>query len=163
MSSITTTSKYIIEKLELVPHPEGGFYKETYRADAIVNNNSVSRNICTAILFLLENEDKSHFHRIKSDEIWFFHKGESIEIIMIINGKIKTILLGNNIEDGEMPQAIIPANTWFAASLKKGIGYGLVSCTVSPGFDFNDFEIAKKPNLTNKFPNLNNIIERFCL
>jgi predicted cupin superfamily sugar epimerase len=155
-------AKNIIDKLHLKPHPEGGYYSETYRsAESLINNEGNKRSVCTAIYYMLENDDKSNFHRIKSEELWFFHQGEPLEILVLENGGIKTILLGNNILNGEIPQAIVPANTWFAARIKNGKGYSLVSCTVAPGFDFADFELAKKEDLIKEYPNLQEVIEEF--
>ena len=154
--------KEIVERLGLQEHPEGGFYKETYRSNqTIETDKNVYRNISTAIYFLLENENKSLFHRIKSDELWFFHQGEALEIVFIKEGVLNTIILGNNLENGEMVQATIPANTWFASRVKNLNGYSLVSCTVAPGFDFADFELAKREDLINEFPNLKETIEKF--
>lgn len=154
---------YWIEKLQMTAHPEGGFYKETYRSDAQIETPSGLRNISTAIYFLLQNEQKSHFHRIKSDEQWFHHLGETLEISYIFNNQLHQIYLGNNPENGEVLQATIPANTWFASRLKSGSGFGLVSCTVAPGFDFNDFEMAEKADLLSHYPVLQDIIEEMCL
>jgi predicted cupin superfamily sugar epimerase len=154
--------KEIVERLGLQEHPEGGFYKETYRSNQnIETDKNVFRNISTAIYFLLENENISLFHRIKSDELWFFHQGEALEIVFIKEGVLNTIILGNNLENGEMVQATIPANTWFASRVKNLKGYSLVSCTVAPGFDFADFELAKREDLINEFPNLKETIEKF--
>jgi predicted cupin superfamily sugar epimerase len=154
--------KEIVERLGLQEHPEGGFYKETYRSNqTIETDKNVYRNISTAIYFLLENENKSLFHRIKSDELWFFHQGEALEIVFIKEGVLNTIILGNNLENGEVVQATIPANTWFASRVKNLKGYSLVSCTVAPGFDFADFELAKREDLINEFPNLKETIEKF--
>ena len=154
----------IIKKLKLIPHPEGGFYKETYKSDQnVTTNNGIHRNVCTAIYYLLENKDKSLFHRIKSDELWFFHQGNPIEIIFIQNNLISSIILGNDIEKGEFPQVRIPANTWFAAKIINDSGYSLVSCVVAPGFDFADFQLAKKEDLINDYPNLKKIINKFTL
>jgi predicted cupin superfamily sugar epimerase len=155
-------AKEIIQKLQLKPHPEGGYYSETYRsAEFLFNNKGEKRNITTAIYFLLENKDKSHFHRIQSDELWFFHQGEPLEIVMIQNEQIIPIILGNNIEKGEIPQARIPSNIWFASKIKTGMGYSLVSCTVSPGFDFLDFELAQRQELLQHYPHLKDAIEEF--
>lgn len=155
-------AKNIIEKLHLKPHPEGGFYSETYRsAETTLNSDGNKRSVCTAIYYLLENDDKSHFHRIKSDELWFFHQGEALEIVMLENGEAKTILLGNKIDNGEISQVIIPAITWFAAKIKSGKGYSLVSCTVAPGFDFADFELAKREDLMQQYHQLKEMIEEF--
>jgi predicted cupin superfamily sugar epimerase len=154
--------KDIIEVLQLQPHPEGGFYAETYRSSAFtLNQNGEKRNISTAIYFLLHDTNKSNFHRIQSDELWFFHQGEPIEIVTIQDGKSRSIILGNAIEKGELPQATIPANTWFGSKLKDGKGFALVSCTVAPGFNFLDFELAEYEKLANEFPNLKALIEEF--
>lgn len=148
-------SEQIIKSLKLLPHPEGGYYKEMYRAEQKINlDNGKSRNVSTAIFYLLENEDKSRFHRIASDELWFFHQGNPLEILSIQNGKLIKTVLGNNFEDGEVLQAVIPAHTWFASRVKNSKGYALVSCTVAPGFDFADFELADRDKLINEFPDL---------
>ena len=154
--------KEIVQKLGLLEHPEGGFYKETYRSTcSIETDKNTNRNISTAIYFLLENDNISLFHRIQSDELWFFHQGEPLEIVFIKDGNLNTIILGNSFENGEVPQATIPANTWFASSVMKQKGYSLVSCTVAPGFDFEDFELASRENLLQEFPNLKEIIQKF--
>ena len=154
----------IIRHLNMTPHPEGGYYKETYRSTSLtVNSEGNSRNQSTAIYFLLENQNKSHFHRIKSDELWFFHQGEPLEILSIENGILKRTILGNDFLAGHQAQAMIPANTWFGSRLQQGKRFGLVSCTVSPGFDFQDFEMAKKENLILEFPDLKEIIDEMTL
>ena len=155
-------SKTIVEKLELIAHPEGGFYKETYRSmQSVKTDRNQLRNMSTAIYFLLENDNKSLFHRIQSDELWFFHQGASLEIVYIQNGILQTITLGNSFADGEVLQAIIPANTWFAAAVKHFQGYALVSCTVAPGFDFADFELANRNELMQEFPDLKDTIQKY--
>jgi predicted cupin superfamily sugar epimerase len=158
------TAQYFIEKLQLNRHPEGGFYKETYRAkEEIENVDGNKRNLSTAIYFLLENDNKSHFHKIKSDELWFHHYGATLEILYIENQELKIIFLGNAIENGEVLQATIPANTWFASRMRNYENFGLVSCTVSPGFDFEDFEMAKKEALIKTYPNLKSVLQEMCL
>ena len=160
---MTQNANYWINKLQMTAHPEGGFYKETYRSAEEIETSFGKRNISTAIYFLLQDQQKSHFHKIKSDEQWFHHLGETLEISYIFNGKLHQIYLGNNPENGEVLQATIPANTWFASRLKSGKGFGLVSCTVAPGFDFRDFEMAKKADLLIQFPDLRLILEEMCL
>ncbi len=156
------TAKEIIQQLQLLPHPEGGWYRETYRsAETMTTKNGAKRNVCTAIYFLLEGKDKSHFHRIVSDETWFFHSGEALEILMIEGRELRSVLLGNNLSKGEMLHFTVPARTWFAASIKSGTGYSLVSCTVAPGFDFADFELAERAKLSNEFSELKNVIREF--
>ncbi len=155
-------AKHIITTLEMLPHPEGGYYKETYRStETCLNANNKQRNLGTAIYYLLENDDKSHFHRLSSDELWFFHQGQPLEIVCIADGKIETLLLSNDFVNGTRPQWLIPAHTWFAARVKNGKGFGLVSCTVSPGFDFADFEMAERNALIAEFPDLKDTIEIF--
>jgi len=157
-------AKHLIEKLQLLPHPEGGWYRETYRsAETITNKNGANRNVCTAIYFLLEENNKSHFHRIQSDETWFFHVGEPLEILMITDGQLQLITLGNDILNGEILQFVVPAQTWFAARIKTGSGYSLASCTVAPGFDFSDFELAERENLIKEFSELEEVIREFTL
>lgn len=142
------TARNIIESLAMLPHPEGGYYKETYRHPQVITlENGKKRNLTTTIYYLLEGGDRSHFHRLCSDETWFFHSGQCIELIMLQDGKMITQLVGNRISEGETPQLLIPANTWFGAQLLQDEGYGLVSCTVSPGFDLADFELATEKQL----------------
>ncbi|MBC7485805.1 MAG: cupin domain-containing protein [Cytophagaceae bacterium] len=154
-------AKNWIDQLHLFPHPEGGYYKETYRAkeDAAFEGFEGNRSISTAIYFLLEAKDKSHFHCIQSDELWFFHEGSSLEIFILREDKVEIITLGKNITKLEQLQAIIPAGVWFGARVKDQEGYALVSCTVAPGFDFRDFELGKKKELLKLFPKHAIIIE----
>ncbi len=156
--------QYYIKKLGLVAHPEGGFYTETYRGKQIVQNTEGNkRNISTAIYFLLSDNQKSHFHRIKSDELWFHHEGEALKISTIIGGKLEVIYLGKNLENGEVLQTTIPANCWFASQVKNRKGFALVSCTVAPGFDFADFKMANKAELQTEFLGYDDVFEELCL
>ncbi|TZF83060.1 cupin domain-containing protein [Pedobacter sp. BS3] len=157
------SAQTLIQQLQLQKHPEGGFYRETYRCSDTLTSSNKTRNVSTAIYYLLENADRSHFHRIQSDELWFFHQGATVEIIMLTDGQSTSILLGNNLEQGEVPQVIIPANTWFAARLKHANGYALVSCTVAPGFDFADFELAGKESLLQQYPHSKILIDDLTL
>ncbi|HPH81418.1 MAG TPA: cupin domain-containing protein [Flavobacteriales bacterium] len=155
-------SNKLIEQLNLLPHPEGGYYKETYRSKVdLVNDNQQIRQVSTSIYYLLEENDSSHFHRIQSDELWYFHQGAALEILYFEGQELKCIYLGNDIDSGEVPQAMIPANTWFASHLKNETGFALVSCSVAPGFSFEDFELAKRTALTSEFPTHKAIIEKF--
>ncbi|GAB2940934.1 hypothetical protein GCM10027048_01680 [Hymenobacter coalescens] len=152
----------IIQALQLLAHPEGGYYRETYRSPQRLSTaQGTSRNVSTGIYYLLENEDKSHFHRIQSDELWFFHQGQPLEIVLLQDGQAVSVVLGNDLLRGEVPQAVIPAGTWFGARLLGGVGYALVSCTVAPGFDFADFELATRAELTRQFPAQRELIETF--
>lgn len=155
--------KYWVEKLKLLAHPEGGFYKETYRSSIEIDSfkPNVKRNLSTAIYFLITKGNFSAFHKIKSDEMWHFYEGDSLMVHIIHpNGKYEWMKIGLDIENGEQPQGIVPANAWFASETNGD--YSLVGCTVAPGFDFADFELAKEIELSHSFPQHQKIIERLC-
>lgn len=158
--------EYWVKNLGLLPHPEGGYYKETYRSELEVNltdlgiDETGKRNLSTGIYFLLEKENFSAFHRIKSDELWHFYAGDPITIHMIDENGIYSVQdVGNDLEKGEVLQYLVPANTWFASELKPGRDYALVGCTVSFGFNFNDFEMADV-SLLNAYPEHSDILNR---
>ena len=160
------SKEYWIENLGLLPHPEGGYYKETYRSKLSVNLERLDskwkgeRSLCTGIYFLLERENFSAFHRIKSDELWHFYAGDPITIHMIDKkGNYSSQDVGSRIDKGEVLQYLVPANTWFASEVKEDRSFALVGCTVSFGFDFNDFEMADK-SLINKFPEHGKVLSR---
>jgi len=159
------TADSIIEYLNLTRHPEGGFYRETYRAEkSITLEDGKVRNAGTAIYYLLKGTDKSHFHRVGSDELWLFHQGEPLEIHVITHdGTIETRVLGNRLDLNEEPQIAIPANVWFAAGIQSRVGFSLVSCVVAPGFEFEDFELADKNELIELYPHLEDEIKEFSL
>lgn len=159
------TARFWIEKLALKKHPEGGWYKEVYRSkdtickDMLPANFKDDRSCSTSIYYLLEGEDFSSFHRIKSDELWHFYTGSSaVEILWIDDGKLKIKKLGGNIAFDEQFQVVIPKNKWFAARLLNSNGFALAGCTVSPGFHFEDFELADK-GLLDEFPEIKVDIE----
>lgn len=152
---------------QMMPHPEGGFYKETYRSvleiegDVFSNGMTGNRSCSTAILFLLVQDSFSAFHRIKSDEVWHFYDGDSVEIHVIEpNGNYQLIRLGKNVLGNEVFQAVVPAGAWFASKTEGE--YSLVGCTVAPGFDFADFELAKGETLAAEFPEQRELIYAFC-
>lgn len=129
----------------LLPHPEGGFYKETYRSE-----------FSTGIFYLLTKGQKSSFHRIKSDEMWHFYGGNSISIVEITNqGLVKETRL-----DQKNPQYVVPANVWFGAYLPEDSEYAFTGCTVAPAFHFRDFEMANKESMLKQFPNAKAMIEK---
>jgi len=157
------SAKYWIEKLELEKHPEGGYYKEIYRSAEVTDINGRLRNLMTLIYYLLEDNDYSVFHRLKSDEIWHYHIGMgTIEVHSISpKGILNTELLGSNLDNNEKLTVVIPAGTWFAAGMKDKAGYSLVACYVSPGFDFEDFEISSRDGLLKLYPEHKEIIINF--
>jgi predicted cupin superfamily sugar epimerase len=161
-------AKKYIDKLRLEPHPEGGYYREIYRSDELIlppglpERFKKGRAISTSIYFLLEGEQISNFHRLKSDEIWHFYDGCGV-IIFTINteGKLSEFRLGNNLDQKESLQVVIKHGNWFAAELPDKNSYCLAGCTVSPGFDFEDFEMGDRDTLLKDFPNYTELIRKF--
>lgn len=160
---------FYINHLKLQPHPEGGFYREIYRAaegitaDALPVRFSGDRNFSTSIYYLLQQGEYSAFHCIKSDEGWHFYAGGTLLIHIIDRaGNYKCQKLGSNLAEGEEFQFVVPAMVWFASEPAPGAEFILGGCTVSPGFDFADFEMADKKELLKSFPQHKNIIERLC-
>ena len=140
----------IIRELDLKPHPEGGYFRETYRSTLVIDpwnaeDSAQKRNCSTCIYFLLTSNMFSAFHRIKQDEIWHFYQGSPLRLHMISpEGEYSTVSVGNNLDNGQTPQFVVPKEYWFAGeTIDKG-GYSLTGCTVSPGFDFQDFELADR-------------------
>ncbi|UII23970.1 cupin domain-containing protein [Fulvivirga ligni] len=156
------TVEYLVNKLQLEPHPEGGYFKETYRADLKSDFNGFEgeRNVSTGIYFLLEQLDFSAFHKIQSDEMWHFYDGDTMEVHMIFDdGTHKVVKLGRDLEKGELLQFVVPAGVWFGSRVAKGGDFSLVGCTVAPGFDFKDFEMPTAEVLLERFPKQKGIIE----
>jgi len=156
---LNNKARKYIEKLQLKAHPEGGYYREVFRAGEIILADHLpkryksSRNFSTSIYFLLEGNQVSNFHRLKSDEQWHFYDGSGIVIYVIEEGgNLSKILLGRNIEKGESIQTVIKHNSWFGAELIDKTSFALIGCTVSPGFDFSDFELGKKAKLLDEYP-----------
>jgi uncharacterized protein len=159
-------ANFWINHLDLSPHPEGGYYREIFRSDEKIIQNCLppgflgSRSLYTSIYFLLKHNHVSHFHRIKSDEIWCFHSGNSLDIHIIDKeGNYVIKKLGLNPDENEMPQQIVSSGSWFGACLQNKNSYALVTCFVSPGFDFVDFELAKREELLKLYPNHKEIIK----
>ena len=166
---IKKDAQYWITHLQLIAHPEGGYYRETYRSDMIIPPNAMSetfsgaRSISTAIYFLLADSQRSAFHRICSDELWHFHFGESLVIhIITADGELRSVRLGAHIEQGDAFQVTVPANCWFAAEVVGPESFGLCSCTVAPGFDFDDFELADASVLSQMYPQHTALIRRMA-
>lgn len=161
---MTRQSNYWIEHLGLKAHPEGGYYKEVYRAELVIEPTGFAgkRNICTGIYFLLEAGQFSALHRIKSDEIWHFYDGQAVDIFTIdpSNDSAQILRLGLDIEHGEQPMHIVKAGHWFGALPAFSEGYALVGCTVAPGFDFMDFEMPDRAFFVNTYPQHRHWIER---
>ena len=133
------TAADIIAQLELKPHPEGGYFRETFR-DLRLDANG--RSVSTAIYFLLARGERSHWHRIDAVEVWHYYAGSPLTLQIADSDGTRIIILGPDLAAGETPQAIVPAHAWQAA---ESCGdWTLVGCTVAPGFDFAKFELAPK-------------------
>lgn len=153
----------IIKCLDLAAHPEGGYFKETYRAKETVSCSQGCRNLATNIYFLLKSGQKSAFHRLKSDEFWYYHEGSSLEVFIIYpDGRMEEKVLGGDCLNNCEPQLLLPKGTWFAARCKEVNSYTLISCSVSPGFHFDDFELAERNKLQEEFPQFKDIIAEMC-
>lgn len=165
----------LIETLELNPHPEGGYYRETYHSPTWMSNSQTeetyggNRRSATCIYFLLERSDVSHFHRLKSDELWFFHAGDPLTVHAISpDGKYHAQHVGCHVTLGQSPQHLVPKGHIFGATVESPTGesqfppagFSLVSCMVTPGFDFADFELFERNELTAAYPQHKDIISR---
>ena len=126
----------VIRHLDLRPHPEGGHYRETYRAQ----KGAGGRGWSTAIHFLLQAGERSHWHRIDADEIWHWHAGAMLSLSIADGTAIRSVLLGPDLAAGQRPQAVVPAHAWQAA--ESNGAWTLVGCTVAPAFRFEHFEMA---------------------
>lgn len=155
-----TNMQDLIASLELTPHVEGGYFKETYRSVTFHElKNGKSRSLATLIYFLLPHGNYSKFHKIESDEIWIYQAGSPLLIHMIDqDGKWSTATLGLDVTNGQQPQVCIPAQTIFGAEVLDAHSFSLSSCMVAPGFEFSDFQLYDKQELIGRFPELAPII-----
>ncbi len=164
------TAEEIVKKLGLVPlADEGGYFRQSYKSDDAgrpateygIPANSL-RYLSTAIYFLITPGSFSALHRLKADEVYHFYAGSSADMIQIDEvGKIKRITLGSDIMKGEVPQVVVPKGTWQAMRLPRGGSWSLVGTTMSPGFEYEDFELGDREQLIRAFPGLKNDIMRF--
>jgi predicted cupin superfamily sugar epimerase len=161
------SAEYWVQRLKLEPHPEGGYFRQTYASDIVVAREALPagfsgpRTASTAIYFLLEGQNFSAFHRLRSDELWHFYAGAPVAVHVIeADGKYSSILLGSDAEVGQQFQAVVPAGRWFASHVADWASWSLVGCTVAPGFDFADFELANRSKLVQSFPEHSALIER---
>lgn len=162
----THSEQFWIDQLQLDPHTEGGFYKSVYSSDhATTTWDKRERPYYTSIYFLLNLSSPSHFHRLKSDEIWYYHTYESLTVHMIHpNGKYEAVKLGLAADKGEVLQYVVPKGTIFGSSVESDEldAFSLVSCMVSPGFDYHDFELFTQSELLKEYPNHQEIIEKLA-
>ncbi|MCB2222445.1 MAG: cupin domain-containing protein [Bacteroidetes bacterium] len=163
-------ASYWIDHLKLNKHPEGGYYKEIYRSNEVINKKGLPgrytsfRNISTSIYFLLKDRDFSAFHRLKSDETWHFYAGTTLLLYIIgPSGKLSKIRLGPEASQNDLFQITIPRGYWFAGQVEQPDSYALLGCTVAPGFDFEDFELGHRNELCKRFPKHRVLIEQFTI
>lgn len=173
----------VAEALKLVPHREGGFFRETYRSATSVSTDVGPRPLCTAIVYLLAADSPSRFHRLRSDEVWFFHAGDPAELFLLDRAPgtqrgLHTEVKGPGLEQhllGPMsPQLVVPAGRWLAARVAPGTpgavagraaggaaarGWTLVGCVATPGFEYEDFEMADRETLLQQFPGAAEIVQ----
>jgi len=158
-----------IRTLKLRPHPEGGFFRETYRAGETIPAKALPRrfpgprSLSTAIYFLLRRGQVSHLHRIRSDELWHHYAGGTLIIHCLLpDGRHTVLKLGKHPDRGEQPQVMVPAGVWFGAIPAPRTSFALVGCTVAPGFDFADFEMGNTDTLKQDFPKHQAVIDLLC-
>jgi predicted cupin superfamily sugar epimerase len=180
---VNSETKYLIEKLKLKKlYEEGGYYRETYRSEENIlinhfdNHNGKNKLYCyteniddltnmrpvfTLIYYLLDGDQFSAFHKVRFDEIWHFYKGSTVSLYLLTDSKkILSVQLGNNLDKNEYIHYVIKGNTWFAAEINDKSSYSLVGCSVSPGFDFKDFELGSKSELKKIYPQHEFIIDK---
>ncbi|MCG7346155.1 cupin domain-containing protein [Sporosarcina sp. ACRSL] len=157
--------QFFITKLGLIPHREGGYYKQSFHSSESISDQELTtdfdgkRMLYTSIYFLLTSKDISHFHRLKSDELWYYHAGSPLTIHVIDeNGDYKEIKLGLNLDKGEVPQALVPKGTIFGSSVMEPDTFSLVGCMVSPGFEYKDFELFTQQELLEQYPQHKDVI-----
>lgn len=169
-----TSSRYWVQHLGLVPHPEGGFYRQTYRSELVLPKEALPssytgpRAASTAIYFLLDSGNFSAFHRLRADEMWHFYAGASLLVHVIEpGGQCSKIKVGNDLDRSDNLQALVKAGCWFASEVASSTGsasddqnFALVGCTVSPGFEFDDFELARRDELAQRYPQHRELIGR---
>lgn len=156
-----------ITHFHLAPHPEGGYFQQTYRSPDILARSGLpsrydsERVSATAIYFLLESGDVSKFHRLRSDEVWCYHAGSPLMLYVLqSDGSLQTSILGIDLDKQECPQVVIPHGVWFGARVIEPASYTLMSCLVSPGFEYEDFELADRGQLLREYPQHKTLIEQ---
>ena len=159
----TQNAFYWIDHLNLQPHPEGGYYKEVFRSKQQVVRNGTDelKQACTSIYYLLEGADYSGFHRIKSDELWYFHRGGPLLIHIIDEHGVYSSIELSDTSSGVL-SAVVEAGLWFASEIPSRNGFTLVSCAVAPGFEFSEFEMADKQVMMLSYPQHAGLFDRLC-
>ncbi len=159
------TAEKLVKLLSLKSHPEGGYYRETYRSDELIEKGALperyagNRRYGTAIYYLLTRETFSAIHRIKTDEIYHFYLGDPVELVQLLpDGSGCVVILGNDIAGGAQVQTVVQRGTWHGSRLAEGGTYALLGTTVSPGFEFSDFELGDRNELIRAYPSFSDTI-----
>lgn len=152
-----------ITYLDMAAHPEGGYFKQSFVSPEKISTSThpAERNLYTSIYFLLRSQDVSHFHRLKSDELWYFHAGHAVTVhILDAEGNYRTEKLGLDLAAGERPQVLVEKGSIFGSTVEAEGTFSLVGCMVSPGFDFADFELLLQDELLAQYPEQEQIIKK---
>jgi predicted cupin superfamily sugar epimerase len=155
---------YWIHKLNLREHPEGGYFTQTYVSDVLITlpEHDGPRFACTAIYYLLVEDQFSSFHIMRSDELWNFYAGSSLTLHIIgTDGELCNVKLGKNIDNEERFQSVVKSGSWLAASVDDVTSYSLVGCIVSPGFNYQDWRLGDVESLVKLFPQHKSTIEKY--
>lgn len=156
------TEQEWVKELGLKPHPEGGYYVEKLGSSYTTKVNGAERPLYTSIYFLLTAKNPSHFHQLKSDEVWYYHAGEALTVHELHEGTYTTTKIGPNTNEGEVLQYVVKAGSIFGSSVNTPNSYSLVSCMVSPGFDYRDFKLFTQQTLLAEYPTHESIIKQLA-
>ncbi|MDQ0427516.1 putative cupin superfamily sugar epimerase [Planomicrobium stackebrandtii] len=154
-----------ITHLDMAAHPEGGYFKQSFVSPEKISlaTHPAERNLFTSIYFLLRSQDISHFHRLKSDELWYFHMGNAVMVhILDAEGNYRAEKLGLDLAGGERPQVLVEKGSIFGSTVDAENTFSLVGCMVSPGFDFADFELLKQAELLQLYPEQEQVIKKLA-
>ena len=156
------TAEEVIAHLQLQPHPvEGGFFRETYRSKESLKRGQNNRSISTAIYYLLTPKTVSALHRLSGDEVFHFYMGDPVRMLQLRpDGSTRTLILGTDLNAGQVPQLVVPGGVWQGSVLIDGGSFALLGATMAPGFDYADYESADREELTARYPGEAAMIER---
>jgi predicted cupin superfamily sugar epimerase len=152
--------------LNLKPHPEGGWFSEIYRNHELISDTELTtkysgkRNLATSIYFMLANGNISKLHRLKSDELWYFHYGSQLTVHIFLKGEYKIITMGTDIGKKQQLQLLIPAGAIFGAEVLETGGYTVLGCMVTPGFHFDDFELVPYNRIIEEYSVYSDLIKK---
>lgn len=164
---MTPDADFWARTLRLEPHPEGGSFRETWRAGEAVTGLperfAGARSLGTAIFYLLKAGERSRLHRLRADEVWHLYDGGPLHLHLLVPGEgYRRLVLGRDPSRGEAPQCVVPHGAWFGAEPADGAAFALAGCTCAPGFEFADFEMGSREELLARFPDARALVERLA-